>query len=98
MFNKVFGFFVFAAAVLTSTVAFAQDAGGGGDEWRPIGLAIAIGLAALGGTLAQGRATSAALEGIARNPGASGQMFVPMMLGLSFIESLVLLVFVLNLI
>ena len=47
-------------------------------------------MAALGGALAQGRAASAALEGIARNPGASTQIFTPMLLGLAFIESLVL--------
>jgi F-type H+-transporting ATPase subunit c len=30
------------------------------------------------------------MEGIARNPGASGKMFVPMILGLALIESLVI--------
>lgn len=55
-----------------------------------IAAAIAIGLAALGGTLGQGRAAAAALEGIARNPGASGKIFVPMILGMALIESLVL--------
>ena len=52
------------------------------------GLAIAI--AALGGTLAQGRAGSAALESISRNPGAYGNLFTPMILVLVFIESLVI--------
>ncbi len=55
-----------------------------------IGAALAIGLAALGGTLGQGRAAAAALEGIARNPSASGKIFVPMILGMALIESLVL--------
>jgi F-type H+-transporting ATPase subunit c len=49
-----------------------------------------IAIAAFGGALAQGRAVVAALEGIARNPGASGKMFVPMILGLALIESLVI--------
>ena len=53
------------------------------------GLAIAAGLGALG----QGRATSAALDGIARNPSASGRLFVPMIIGLALIESLVLYMF-----
>ncbi len=52
------------------------------------GLGIAI--AAFGGALGQGRAVSTALEGIARNPGASDKMFTPLILGLAFIESLVI--------
>ncbi len=37
-----------------------------------------------------GRAAAAALEGIARNPGAADKLFVPMILGLALIESLVI--------
>lgn len=55
-----------------------------------IAAAIAIALPAMGGALGQGRAAAAALEGIARNPGASGKIFVPMILGMALIESLVL--------
>ncbi|MFT6633657.1 MAG: F-type H+-transporting ATPase subunit c [Bacteriovoracaceae bacterium] len=59
-----------------------------------IAAAIAIGMAALGGTMAQGKAASAALEGIARNPEAQGKIFTPMILGMALIESLVILGFV----
>lgn len=52
--------------------------------------AITIAIAALAGTTAQGKAAAAALEGIARNPSAKDQMFVPMILSLVFIESLVI--------
>ena len=52
------------------------------------GLAIAI--AAFGGAFAQGRAATAALEGIARNPGARKDLFVPFILALALIESLVI--------
>lgn len=55
-----------------------------------ISAAFAIGLAAVGGALGQGRLCAAALEGIGRNPGASGQMFQPMIIGLVLIESLVI--------
>ena len=57
-----------------------------------IGLAIGLGLgiAAFGGALGQRRAASAALEGIARNPGAAKEIFTPMILGLALIESLVI--------
>lgn len=52
--------------------------------------AIAIAIPALGGALAQGRAAAAALDGIARNPAASGKILIPMILGLALIESLVI--------
>jgi len=55
-----------------------------------LGAGIAIGLGALGGALGQGRVAAAALEGIARNPGADAKIRTPMILGLALIESLVL--------
>lgn len=55
-----------------------------------IGLGIAVGLAALG----QGKVASAACEGIARNPGARAGVQLAMILGLAFIESLVLFIWV----
>ncbi len=60
-----------------------------------IAIALGIGLAVFGGAFGQSRAAAAALEGIARNPNASDKVFVPMILGLSFIESLVLFAWVL---
>lgn len=82
-------FVLFTMAVLVPTFVFA---GGDGSQtgWIAFSAALSIGLAALGGTLGQGRAAAAALEGIARNPGASGKVFVPMILGMALIESLVL--------
>ncbi|MBL4819247.1 MAG: ATP synthase F0 subunit C [Deltaproteobacteria bacterium] len=72
----------------------ASNGGASGDSsnfpWYAIAAAIAIALPALGGALGQGRAAAAALEGIARNPSASGKIFVPMILGMALIESLVL--------
>jgi F-type H+-transporting ATPase subunit c len=38
--------------------------------------------------MGQGRASSAALEGIARNPQAADKIFTPMIIGLALIESL----------
>ena len=55
-----------------------------------IGAGIGIGLAAFGGAIGQGNASRGALEGIARNPGSRDQVFVPLILSLAFIESLVL--------
>jgi F-type H+-transporting ATPase subunit c len=59
-----------------------------------LGAGLAIGLAALGGGIGQGTAAGSAQQGIARNPGAADKMFVPYILGLAFIESLVLYAFV----
>lgn len=86
----------FLATFLVTATSFAHDgameAGASSSNlgWYAIAAALAIGLPALGGTLAQGRAAAAALDGIARNPGASGKIFVPMILGMALIESLVL--------
>ena len=94
---------VFAALLLAPLSAFAAPAGGGGGVNNGVfafSMAFAIGLAALGGGLAQGRAVASALEGIARNPQSRGEVFTPMLLGLAFIESLVifalLIAFVIN--
>lgn len=56
--------------------------------------AIAIGVAALGATLGQGKIGSSAMEGIARNPNARKDMFIPMIIGLALIESIAIYGFV----
>ena len=85
--------FMTLAALLLATPAFAQ----GGDmsrQWVPIaagiGMAIASGLCGLG----QGKATASATEALARNPGARPGIFLFLILGLAFIESLALYTFV----
>lgn len=78
---------------LGASAAMAAE-GGGGDAYASLGAALAIGLAAFGGSLGQGKTAAAALEGIARNPTAQPKIFVPMIIGLALIESLVLYAFV----
>jgi F-type H+-transporting ATPase subunit c len=81
--------------LLAASTAFAQE-GVSATNRFDVGVALAlgaglgIGIAAFGGALGQGRTAAAALEGIARNPNASGKIFVPMILGLALIESLVI--------
>jgi F-type H+-transporting ATPase subunit c len=71
--------------------AAAQAASGQLKEFGlAIGAGLGIGLAAAGGALGQGRAVSSAMEGLSRNPQASDKMFLPLILGLVFIESLVI--------
>ncbi|MBY0553250.1 ATP synthase F0 subunit C [bacterium] len=88
---------LFAVTTLASAAAFAQEAtahaGNSNSGLVAIGAAIAIGLAVFGGTSAQGKAASAALEGIARNPAAGDKLFTPLILSLALIESLVILAF-----
>ena len=73
---------------LLSVPAFAMEAGLA--DWSVPAMAIALGIAAIGGTLAQGKIVSSAMDGISRNPQAQSEMFIPMILGLAFIESLVI--------
>ena len=92
--------------VVFSGLAFAQ--GGEAEAIKTQGLAsnygliaiaagLGIGIAALGGGIGQGRAAAAALDGIARNPGAAGQIRGPMILGLAQIESLVIYALIISL-
>ena len=55
-----------------------------------LGAAFLLGIAAAAGAMAQGRATSAATEGMSRNPGAAGPIRTMTIIGLALIESLVL--------
>ena len=87
--------FLALAAAMVPTLAFAEGeaAHTGGSVMIPLGIGITMGLAALGGTLGQGKAISSALDSIGRNPSASGKVFTPMLVGLAFVESLVILSF-----
>lgn len=81
------------AALLVPGLALAEEAAKastGGAAWGHFSAAIAIGLAAAFGALAQGRAAAAACDGIARNPGATGQIRGMAFLALVLIESLVI--------
>jgi F-type H+-transporting ATPase subunit c len=88
--------FMALSAMLMATPAFAQAAGGSSPaaQWVPLaaglGMALAAGLCGLG----QGKATASATEALARNPGARPGIFVFLILGLAFIESLALFTFV----
>lgn len=106
--QKKLGLSTLVASLFTliSTSAFAQGAadaaaaGSNGNDvkmYAALGAGLCMGLAVLGGGLGQGRAAAAALEGIARNPGASGKITTPMILGLALVESLVLFALVIAL-
>ncbi|NOY68912.1 MAG: ATP synthase F0 subunit C [Deltaproteobacteria bacterium] len=63
-----------------------------------IAAGLAIGIAALGCGIGQGLAVKASVEGIARNPEASGKVTVTMLIGLAMIESLCIYALVVSLI
>jgi F-type H+-transporting ATPase subunit c len=92
------------AALFTAVPAFAQapeQAQQGGSLGKGLGLlgailgmGIAAGLCGLG----QGRVAAAACEGMARNPGAYNRVQLALILGLAFIETLVIFTLVVVLI
>ncbi len=96
------------AAIFASLPAFAQEAASGakGALINPgsanqlglaaIGIGLMMGLAVLGGTLGQSKAAASALDGIARNPAASGKFTGPLILSLALMESLVLFAFLIS--
>jgi F-type H+-transporting ATPase subunit c len=89
---------VLAGVALLAPATFAQGgdaaAAGGGRGLQWLAAIFGVGIAAFGCGLGQGRIGAAAQEGIARNPGAAKGMFIPMILALAFVETLVLLTFV----
>ena len=83
----------FVAVMILAPAAMAQESGaatGGGKALGALAVAIGMGAAAFGCGLGQGRIASAACEGMARNPGAAGPIRAAMILGLVFVETLVL--------
>jgi len=79
-------------AVITAAPAFGQGTAPltAGVKWGVVGAAFAIGIAAAAGAFGQGKATAAACEAMARNPGAAGAIRTMAILGLALIESLVI--------
>ena len=96
--KKLFVMLSLMAILMLATPVFAQGepsaAAAGGTNWIALtsgfAMAIAAGLAALG----QSKVGAAACEGMARNPAARAGIQTAMLLGLAFIESLVLFTFV----
>ena len=91
--SKVYSTLMLVFVVLMfSTPIFAQEAGAGGGmvhaDWVVISAGFAMAIASSICGLAQGKAISAACEGLARNPGAAPAIRFALLLGLALIESL----------
>lgn len=87
-----------AVASATEGAPAAAAAGSGAGAALALAAGFGIAIAAFGGALGQGKAAAAALEGIARNPGAASKIQTPMIIALALIESLVIYAFVVALI
>jgi F-type H+-transporting ATPase subunit c len=89
--KNMLGLVTLVSTLMVTSSVFAQDSMGSNPKsWGFFGAAIAIAVAVLGGALGQSRAAAAALDGIARNPGAQEKIQTPLILSLALIESLVL--------
>jgi len=90
----VIGFTTLVSLLFASLAMAAEPAGGasltlgGFFSHAVIAAGIGIGIAAFGTGIGQGLAVKSSVEGIARNPEASGKITVTMLIGLAMIESL----------
>ncbi|MFQ5559188.1 MAG: ATP synthase F0 subunit C, partial [Nitrospinota bacterium] len=88
------GMAVTALSFVLTTSAFAAgavtDAQYGYYGLIGLGCVLGLGIAAFGGGIGMGNAVNGALNGIARNPGASGKITTTLLIGLALIESLVI--------
>ena len=87
------------ALLAIASPALAQDGGGGGTSTGSMAVlsaGLCIGIAAALCGIGQGRAVAAACEGTARNPASAGRIFTLSLIGLAFIESLVIYALVIS--
>src|SRR5258707_3064630 len=78
--------------MLLATVgsAFAADGGDTSKGLIAIGAGLGLGIAAAGAGMGQGRAVASAMESIGRNPNSVDRIQTPLIIGLAFIESVVI--------
>jgi F-type H+-transporting ATPase subunit c len=90
---------VFASMAMAADPAGGASAGlGGFFSYAVIAAGFGMGIAAFGTGIGQGLAVKSSVEGIARNPEASGKITVTMLIGLAMIESLAIYALVVALI
>jgi F-type H+-transporting ATPase subunit c len=102
MVKRMMGFLpgVLAVVAIAAPALAAEESAAGfsmAEGLMALAAGLAIGIAAFGGALGQSRGLASALDGIARNPSASGKLVTPMIIGLAMIESLVIYALVIGL-
>jgi F-type H+-transporting ATPase subunit c len=92
--------FTVVTPLYAQQVSPAASSAGGTEliRWSIVTGGFALAIAAAFGALSQARGISAAVEGIARNPSAAGEIRGNLILGLVLIESLVIYVLLISLI
>ncbi len=92
MFKKVcsFAMALVAAVVSMSSFAFAADGSSGNVAGTIVAAAIGLGIAALGVGVGQGLAVSKTVEAAGRNPECTGKVQTLMIIGLAFLETVVI--------
>jgi len=83
------------ALLALAAPAFAAEESGAAapvmrDVWKFIAAAFVLGVAAFAGAFGQAKAVASACTSMGRNPGAAGPVRITMLLGVAFIESLVI--------
>ncbi|HOV87089.1 MAG TPA: ATP synthase F0 subunit C [Syntrophobacteraceae bacterium] len=103
--TKKVGLFTTLFVLGLTTLALAADAGASDKAeglrffvYSAVAAGLGIAIAAFGCGIGQGMAVKGAVEGIARNPDASGKVTVTMLIGLAMIESLSIYALVVSLI
>ena len=101
--SLVLGLSLLFTMLWASLALAAEPAGGAGGLGGFFSAAVmaagfGIGIAAFGTCIGQGLAVKSSVEGIARNPEASGKITVTMLIGLAMIESLAIYALVVALI
>lgn len=90
--KKIVAMLLALGLMLTASVAFAVEAAEAPKVVTGLTSAVAalfaIAIAAFGGSIGMGLSIRGAMEGIARNPDASGKIMTTMIIGLALIESL----------
>jgi F-type H+-transporting ATPase subunit c len=92
-------FFAIVGVLATAAPTLAQGAGAADNtesvnKYKALAAGLGFALAAALAAIGQSRVAAAAAEGVARNPGAGARIQTLMILGLVFIETLVLFTFV----
>ena len=87
--------FMTLSVLCIAVPAFAQSSGGDSSHASMVAIAAGISMAIASGLcgLGQGRVVASSCEAVARNPGARPAVFLFLVLGLAFIESLALFTF-----
>jgi F-type H+-transporting ATPase subunit c len=94
--SLVLGLSMLVTLIWASLALAAEPAAAGGSaaglggffSYAVMAAGFGIGIAAFGTGIGQGMAVKSSVEGIARNPEASGKITVTMLIGLAMIESL----------